>query len=135
MSRLVITIAMVIGFFTNAAVAAQEADSRLVFDFYCAQCHGVKGNGRGVNVTKDFAVDPRDFTNSKNMENRSDGDIRRVIMNGGPAISKSAWMPPWGATLSAAEIDGLVAYIRKMCNCRSQREERVLKWVPSSGHD
>ena len=133
MSRIVITIAMTLGLFMNAA--AQAADSRQVFDFYCAQCHGVEGNGRGVNVTKDFATDPRDFTNTRNMENRSDEDIRRVIMDGGHAISKSAWMPPWGATLSAAEIDGLVAYIRKMCNCKSQREGRVLKWVPSSRHD
>lgn len=133
MSRLVITIAMAFGIFMNAA--AQAADSRQAFDFYCAQCHGVKGDGRGVNVTKDFATDPRDFTDARNMENRSDEDIRRAIMDGGPAISKSAWMPPWGATLSIEEIDGLVAYIREMCNCSSRREGRVLKWLPSSGYD
>ena len=133
MSRFVITVIMAFGIAINAV--AQPEDSRRVFDFYCAQCHGVEGDGRGINVTKDFATDPRDFTNAKNMENRSDDDIRRVITDGGPAISKSAWMPPWGATLSAAEIDGLVAYIRKLCNCSSQREGRVLRWMPSSGRD
>lgn len=97
-----------------------HADAKQTFDFYCAQCHGTAGDGKGINVTKDFATDPRNFTNKEDMEKRSDDDIRSVIKDGGPAISKSPLMPPWGNTLSAKEVEELVVYIRKLCNCKGK---------------
>jgi mono/diheme cytochrome c family protein len=114
MSRFVIVAATVFGLVMGAAGSAQAADTKEVFDFYCAQCHGTAGDGKGINVTKDFATDPRNFTNKEDMAKRTDEDIKTVIRDGGPAISKSPLMPPWGATLSAADVDGLLAYIRKM---------------------
>ncbi len=120
MSKFVIATAMALGLTLSAMGSAQAADTKQVFDFYCAQCHGVKGDGKGINVGKDFATDPRNFTNAADMEKRSDEDIRTVIKDGGPSISKSPLMPPWGATLSAAEVNDLLAYIRKMCNCKAK---------------
>lgn len=104
---------MALGLALGVAGSAQAADTKQVFEFYCAQCHGVNGDGKGINVGKDFATDPRNFTNAADMAKRTDDDIRTVIKDGGPAISKSPLMPPWGATLSAAEINDLLAYIRK----------------------
>jgi mono/diheme cytochrome c family protein len=111
---------MVLGLALSAGGSAQAADTKQVFDFYCAQCHGVKGDGKGVNVGKDFATDPRNFTDATDMAKRSDEDIRGVIKDGGPSISKSPLMPPWGATLTAAEVDDLLAYIRTMCKCKGK---------------
>ncbi|MBI5435942.1 MAG: cytochrome c [Nitrosomonadales bacterium] len=120
MSRFVIIATMVFGLALSAAGSAQAADAKQMFDFYCAQCHGVNGDGKGVNVGKDFATDPRNFTIAADMEKRSDEDIRGVIKDGGPSISKSPLMPPWGATLSAAEVDGLLAHIRQLCKCKAK---------------
>jgi cytochrome c oxidase cbb3-type subunit 3 len=115
MSRFVITTTLALGLALGAAGSAQAADnSKQVFDFYCAQCHGVNGDGKGINVGKDFATDPRNFTVGADMAKRTDEDIKGVIKDGGPSISKSPLMPPWGATLTAAEVDGLLVYIRKM---------------------
>jgi cytochrome c oxidase cbb3-type subunit 3 len=105
--------AVALGLAFGATGSAQAEDAKKVFDFYCAQCHGVNGDGKGINVGKDFATDPRNFTNGADMSKRTDDDIRTVIKDGGPAISKSPLMPPWGATISAADVDGLLAYIRK----------------------
>jgi len=118
MSRFVIATPLFLGLVLGAAGPVQAADSKQVFEFYCAQCHGMDGKGRGINVTKDFATDPRNLTDSTEMAKRTDNDIRNVIKEGGPSINKSALMPPWGATLSAAEVDGLVTYIRKLCDCK-----------------
>ncbi len=95
-----------------------SADSTQVFRFYCAQCHGLEGSGDGVNVTEDFATDPRDFTNSAEMEKLSDADIKNVILDGGPSIGKSALMPAWSETLSGSEVDGLVQHVRGFCGCQ-----------------
>lgn len=120
MSRLVSMTAVALCLLVGASASVQAADAKPVFDFYCAQCHGTAGDGKGVNVTKDFATDPRNFTNKEDMEKRSDEEIRTVIKDGGPAISKSPLMPPWGSTLSAAQVDDLVLYVRKLCNCKGK---------------
>ena len=120
MLRLKFITATFLGLALLAGGSAQATDDKTLFDFYCAQCHGVEGKGKGPNVTKDFATDPRDFTNKTDMEKRSDEDIRAVIKDGGPAISKSELMPPWGKTLSSAEIDQLVGYVRKFCQCKGK---------------
>jgi len=96
-----------------ASGSAQATDIKQVFDFYCTQCHGFDGKGKGINATKEIATTPRDFTNKEDMAKRTDDDIRTVIKGGGPAISKSALMPPWGKTISDADVELLVAYIRK----------------------
>lgn len=120
MSRFVTMIAVALGLAMSAAGSAQAEDAKQVFDFYCAQCHGVNGDGKGVNVTKSFSTDPRNFTVTADMEKRSDDDIRTVIRDGGPAISKSPLMPPWSATLTDAQVDGLLAHIRKLCKCTAK---------------
>ena len=119
-SRFLIATAAALGLTLSAAGSAQAADSKQVYDFYCAQCHGVDGKGKGINVTKDFATDPRNLTDSTEMAKRSDEDLRGVIKDGGPSISKSALMPHWRSTLTADEVEGLVKYIRKLCDCKGK---------------
>ncbi len=100
---------------------ALSADIEQVFKFYCAQCHGLGGKGDGPNVTEDFPVSPRNFTNADEMNKLTDADIKNVILDGGPAMSKSPMMPPWGKTLSAEEVDGLIAHVRKLCACEGKQ--------------
>ncbi len=99
---------------------AQAVEVEKVFKFYCAQCHGLGGKGDGPNVTKDFPVSPRNFTNAKEMNKLSDADIKNVILDGGPAASKSPMMPPWSKTLTEADADALVLYLRKLCACKGK---------------
>lgn len=99
---------------------AQAADGEQLFKFYCAQCHGLQGKGDGPNVTKDFPVDPRNFTKADEMNKLSDADIRNVIMDGGPVADKSPMMPPWSKTLTKAEVDELVKHLRKICKCKGK---------------
>ena len=120
MSRYAISAAIAINLALCTVSSAYAADAKQVFDFYCAQCHGVRGDGKGINVGPDFATDPRNFTIARDMEKRTDADIKGVIKDGGHSISKSPLMPPWGATLSEEEVDALVGYIRKLCQCKAK---------------
>ncbi len=101
-------------------VRAAEVEVEKVFKFYCAQCHGLEGKGDGPNVTKDFPVSPRNFTSAKEMNKLSDADIKNVILDGGPAVSKSPMMPPWSKTLTEAEVDALVQHLRRFCACKGK---------------
>ncbi len=95
----------------NATDAVQE------YQFYCSQCHGLEGKGDGPNVTKDFPVSPRNFTNAAEMSKLSDADLKNVIIDGGPSVSKSPMMPPWGKTLNEEQVDGLIKHMRALCQC------------------
>lgn len=105
---------------SHLATPARTETTQQVFNFYCAQCHGSGGKGDGPNVTKNFPVSPRNFTSAAEMNKLSDADIKNVIMDGGPAASKSPMMPPWGKTLNAQQVDGLVKHLRKLCNCKGK---------------
>lgn len=109
------TLLALLGLLGSGATIA--ADAKQDFEFYCAQCHGLTGQGDGPNVTDDFATDPRNFTNAQEMEKLSDADIKNMILDGGPSASKSELMPPWSKTLTLEQVDALVKYIRQLCNC------------------
>lgn len=100
---------------------ALASDTQTIFKFYCAQCHGLGGKGDGPNVTKDFPVSPRNFTDAAEMNKLSDADMKNVILDGGPSASKSPMMPPWGKTLSGEEVDGLVKHLRELCKCEGKK--------------
>ncbi|MGH0034169.1 MAG: multicopper oxidase domain-containing protein [Myxococcota bacterium] len=95
------------------SAAAESTDGALLYRTYCTACHGLEGNGRGIN-TKDMAVQPRDHTDSREMGARTDDELFRAISGGGPAVGKSVLMPPWGAVLSDDQIWALVAHLRKL---------------------
>ncbi len=104
--------------FQGTAIAA---DGEAVYKFYCAQCHGLTGKGDGPNVTKDFPVSPRNFTSAAEMNKLSDADMKNVILDGGPAASKSPMMPPWGKTLTGAEVDSMIKHLRQLCKCKGKQ--------------
>ena len=105
--------------FAVMPVGAEEVEK--VFKFYCSQCHGLEGKGDGPNVTKDFPVSPRNFTNAEEMNKLTDADLKNVILDGGPSVSKSPMMPPWGKTLTDEQVDELIKHLRKLCNCMGKQ--------------
>lgn len=87
-----------------------------VYDVYCAQCHGLKRNGTGVNLPG-LSVRPRDHTDTKGMGDTPNEELFKAIKDGGLAVNKSALMPSWGAVLNDQQITEMVKYLRKVCKC------------------
>lgn len=104
----------------GASALAESAEEN--YRLYCVQCHGTLGNGEGINQTAGgLTVSPRNHTYAKHMSELSNKELRLAIAEGGDAVQKSDLMPPWGQTLSAEEIDELVLYLRKLCQCEANR--------------
>lgn len=89
---------------------------KALYEVYCTQCHGLKGNGHGINAPA-LSVMPRDHTDTGEMSARTDEDLAKAIRDGGKAVNKSVLMPAWGGNLSDGDIQDLVAYLRELC-CR-----------------
>jgi mono/diheme cytochrome c family protein len=84
---------------------------------HCAACHGDDGNGAGWNA-RYLDRPPARHADARLMGARTDARLFDAIHAGGAVLGESARMPPFGETLSAAEIQSLVAFIRELCRCR-----------------
>ncbi len=105
-------------FVTREAAGGSDAEKN--YRLYCVQCHGSRGNGRGINDTAGgLSVSPKNHVYPEDMSQLSDEELGTAIAEGGDAVQKSGLMPPWGETLSAQEIDDLVSYLRQLCQCES----------------
>lgn len=93
---------------------------------YCWQCHGMAGNGQGINV-RDMSVQPRDHTDAKHMSSLSDEEIFKAIKKGGESVQKSVLMPPWGDTFTDEESFDLVQYLRSLCRCQFRASGREVE--------
>ncbi|HEY0941930.1 MAG TPA: cytochrome c [Steroidobacter sp.] len=99
----------------GAVYADGAADrGKELYRIYCTQCHGVLGNGKGVNAAT-LSVQPRDHTDTAEMSARTDEDLFKAIKHGGKAVNKSVLMPNWNANLGDDDIHLIVAYLRELC--------------------
>jgi cytochrome c oxidase cbb3-type subunit III len=97
--------------------SAGTRPSFILYQQWCASCHGQNGGGDGPNA-KYLPVPPAIHSSAPRMSARSDDALFDAIAGGGAVMGKSVRMPAFGATLAPAEIRALVAYIRTLCACR-----------------
>ncbi len=94
------------------ALGYQEMVGSRLNDQYCARCHNQDSTPERVSNYDNLAVKPHSFTDGETYNKISDADLAAIISHGGPALNKSALMPPYGYTLSKSDLQALIAYIR-----------------------
>jgi mono/diheme cytochrome c family protein len=88
-------------------------EGRVVYRYYCLNCHGEAGKGDGFNA---YNLDPRPRTlaDSTFQVQHTDSDLVTAIRSGGGAVGLSTGMPPWGRTISDRQIQNVVEYLRTL---------------------
>lgn len=94
------------------ALGYQQRLGRLLNEQYCDRCHNPESTVERVSNFDNLEVKPHPFTEGDTLNNMSDSDLTAIITYGGAAINKSALMPAWGNTLSKADVQALIAYVR-----------------------
>jgi len=94
--------------FRENGLTAVEAQGHRLFVARCATCHGMQGHGDGQNAYN-LAPPPPDFQES--LARLPVADRRRVVEGGTAAIGRSSLCPPYGRSLSADDVDALVAWL------------------------
>jgi len=79
---------------------------------YCARCHNSESTAARVSNFDNLTTKPHSFSEGDALNKLSDEDLNAIISHGGPALNKSAEMPPFGYTLKKTDIQALIAYIR-----------------------
>ncbi len=93
----------------------QRQSGKQLYDKYCAQCHGIEGDGLGE-AAPYLKPKPRDFTEGKykvrstpNGTLPTDEDLERIIRDGMPYTG----MPPWPASeISDTELQNIIYYLK-----------------------
>jgi hypothetical protein len=94
------------------ALDYQPRLGQILDDKFCSRCHNPESTPERVSNYDNLEVKPHPFTDGEALNKLSDADLTAIISHGGPALNKSALMPPYGYTLSKTEIQALIAYIR-----------------------
>ncbi len=94
------------------ALGYQQVVGRQLNLQYCDRCHNSESTAERVSNYDNLVAKPHPFSEGDTLNKLTDEDLTAIITHGGPALGLSAEMPPWGYTLSNADIQALIAYIR-----------------------
>jgi mono/diheme cytochrome c family protein len=95
-------------FFAKQGSTRSQAWGRHVYDRNCAVCHGAQGHGDGRNA---YTLDPAPPDFAATLRTHAPSYWRQVVVGGTAAVGRSALCPAWHRTLSADDIDSVVAYL------------------------
>jgi mono/diheme cytochrome c family protein len=108
----------------KAEEKGNAAEGKKIFTQRCWGCHGLTGHGDGP-AANSFEPKPRNLSDGRYVSTVSDERMFRTISEGGAAMGKSPFMPPWKGVLSETDIRDVIAYIRNdICKCQYKGEEK-----------
>jgi mono/diheme cytochrome c family protein len=110
---------------TELALGFEESMGRQLNDTYCARCHDSESTAERVSNHDNLTAKPHSFDDGAFLNKVSDSDLLAIIAHGGPALGKSAEMPPYEHTLNKSDIAALVAYIRAIADPPYQSREAI----------
>lgn len=100
----------------ETALGYQQRVGSILNDKYCSRCHDPESSPERVSNYDNLEVKPHAFAEGATLNKMSDADLMAIIQHGGPALSRSGLMPPYGNTLTPADARALIAYIRAVAD-------------------
>lgn len=92
--------------------SADKAEARTIYTQRCATCHGASGAGDGA-AAASLKPKPRSFGDAAWQKATDDARLRKVIVEGGPAVGLSPLMPPNpDLKTKPGVVDGLIVVVR-----------------------
>jgi mono/diheme cytochrome c family protein len=107
------------------ALGFDQTQGKQLSDLYCSRCHDQESTAERVSNYDNLVAKPHAFSDGAALNKWSDSDLLSIIQHGGPALGKSAEMPPYGRTLTKSDIAALAAYIRAVADPPYQPKEIV----------
>jgi mono/diheme cytochrome c family protein len=96
----------------ETALDYQGRVGAILADQYCNRCHDPESSPVRVSNYDNLEVKPHPFTDGNTLNKMSEADLTSIILHGGPALNRSALMPPYGNTLNSSDVKALIAYTR-----------------------
>ncbi len=97
----------------SARPARTMAQGKMLYDRYCAPCHGKTGLGDGRYVATGIEPRPSDLTRT-GPDTLDDKELESWIRQGSAGFKRSNLCPAWGQTLTSNDIHSLAQVVRSM---------------------
>ena len=110
-SLVILSLSLLGGF--APAWAEAEAKGQALYKQYCSVCHGAEGKGNGPGAAA-MNPKPRDHSDGSYMNKLSEAHLTKVVSKGGAAVGRSPLMPAWESTMSAEQIQQVIAFVRTL---------------------
>ena len=94
-------------------VTPETKDGKLIYESWCARCHGMDGRGEVEGLVLDNPAP--DFTDCDFNSREPRKDWKAVILEGGPARGLSMTMPAWNEAMTAEQADAVIAHLKTFC--------------------
>ncbi len=101
----------------------RESQGKRVFYQYCVWCHA-DATPAGPSNRGNLTPTPPLMNDGEKLNGESDEYMENLITLGGSALGKSAMMPPYGKTLSPAEVAAVIAFTRAIAQPAYQKTGR-----------
>jgi mono/diheme cytochrome c family protein len=101
----------------------QDAQGKRIFYQYCVWCHA-DATPAGPSNRSNLTPVPPLLNDGDKLNGENDEFMRNIITLGGSALGKSAMMPPYGKTLSAGEVQAVIAFTRAIAQPPYQKPGR-----------
>ena len=101
----------------------QESQGKRVFYQYCVWCHA-DATPAGPSNRSNVTPAPPLMNDGEKLNGESDEFLQNIITLGGSALGKSAMMPPYGKTLSPADIKAVISFTRAIAQPPYQKTGR-----------
>ncbi len=100
----------------ETALDYQQSLGSILADQYCNRCHDSESSARARFKLRQSRGQTHAFSDGSTLNKMSDADLASIILHGGPALNRSALMPPYGNTLSASDVRALISYTRAVAD-------------------
>ncbi len=100
----------------EVALGWQQTRGRDIAHTYCDRCHDPESSAERVSNHDNLDPKPHAFSEGEFLNRISAADLSNIVSHGGPALGKSAEMPPYEYTLSKGDIEAVMSYIRAIAD-------------------
>jgi len=94
------------------ALGYEEVLGRELAVRYCNRCHDQESTAERVSNYDNLKTKPHALSDGDTLNKMTDDELVSIIAHGGPALNRSAEMPAYGYTLSKAEIQAVLSFMR-----------------------
>src|SRR5438270_10536347 len=94
------------------ALGYEEILGRELAVRYCKRCHDQESTAERVSNYDNLKTKPHGLNDGDTLNKMTDDELISIIAHGGPALNRSAEMPAFGYTLSKADIQAVLAFMR-----------------------
>ncbi len=101
----------------------QQAQGKRIFYADCVWCHA-DSTPAGPSNRANLTPTPALLNDGKTLNGLSNQYLQNIIALGGAAVDKSPMMPPWGRTLTAEDIQDVIAFTRAIAQPPYQASAR-----------